>query len=129
MTILSIIFLIGALVLIAMFIYGNRIDVETREILDAALDDLEEEDVVVESGEDFTVDDTKALNVLSFYIEFEALSKRAKEALSKANVYSLQELLDLNVDKDLEGIKGCGPATKREIQALKNSLVNADIIE
>ena len=128
MTILGIIVLIGALVLIGMFIYGNRIDIETREILDTALDNLEEENIV-ESGEDFTVDDAKALNVLSFYIEFEALSKRAKEALSKANVYSLQELLDLDVDKDLENIKGCGPATKREIQAFKNSLVNADIIE
>lgn len=128
MTILSIIVLIGALVLIGMFIYGNKIDIETREILDAALDDLEEQDIV-ESGEDFTLDDAKALNVLSFYIEFEALSKRAKEALSKANVYSLQELLDLDVEKDLESIKGCGPATKREIQALKNNLANADIIE
>ena len=128
MTILGIIVLIGGLVLIALFIYGNKIDIETREILDAALDNLEEE-AVVESGEDFTVDDAKALNVLSFYIEFEALSKRAKEALSKINVYSLQELLDLNVDKDLEGIKGCGPATKREIQAFKNNLINADIIE
>ena len=129
MTILGIIVLIGGLVLIAMFIYGNKIDVETKEILAEALDDLEEEEAVVESGEDFTVDDAKALNVLSFYIEFEALSKRAKEALSKVNVYSLQELLDLDVEKDLESIKGCGPATKREIQALKNSLVNADIIE
>jgi|DEB0MinimDraft_6_1074348.scaffolds.fasta_scaffold17090_1 DNA-directed RNA polymerase alpha subunit len=128
MTILGIIILIGALVLIAVFIYGKRIDIETREMLDTALDDLKEEDIV-ESGEDFTVDDAKALNVLSFYIEFEALSKRAKEALSKANVYSLQELLDLDVDKDLESIKGCGPATKREIQAFKNSLANADIIE
>jgi len=128
MTILGIIILIGALVLIAVFIYGKRIGIETREMLDTALDDLEEEDIV-ESGEDFTVDDAKALNVLSFYIEFEALSKRAKEALSKANVYSLQELLDFDVDKDLESIKGCGPATKREIQAFKNSLANADIIE
>ena len=128
MTILGIIILIGAIVLIGMFIYGNRIDIETREILDVALDDLEEENIV-ESGEDFTVDNAKALNVLSFYIEFEALSKRAKEALSKANVYSVQELLDLDADKDLESIKGCGPATKREIQAFKNRLTNADIIE
>jgi hypothetical protein len=37
--------------------------------------------------------------------------------------------LDLDVEKDLESIKGCGPATKREIQALKNNLTNADIIE
>ena len=128
MTILSIIVLIAALALIAMFIYGNVVDVKTREILDAALDDLEEKDIV-EAEEDFTVDDAKALNVLSFYIEFEALSKRAKEALSKVNVYSLQELLDLDVDKDLEGIKGCDPATKREIQAFKDRLTSADIIE
>ena len=128
MTILSIIVLITALALIAMFIYGNVVDVKTREILDAALDDLEEE-YIVEAEEDFTVDDAKALNVLSFYIEFEVLSKRAKEALSKVNVYSLLELLDLDVDKDLEGTKGCGPATKREIQAFKDRLTSADIIE
>ena len=128
MVILSIIVLIAALALIAMFIYGNVIDAGIRETLDTALDDLEEESVI-ESGKEFTLDDAKALNVLSFYIEFEALSKRAKEALSKVNVYSLQELLDLDVDKDLESIKGCGPATRREIQAFKDRLTSADIIE
>lgn len=123
MVVLSIITLVGAGILIAMFMYGNKIDNKTQEILDNA---LVEEDV--EAGKEFTQEDANALNNLSFYVQFEALSKRAQTALGKANVYSLQELLDLDINKDLENIKGCGPATKTEIAAFQASMHNAGLV-
>ena len=121
MAILSIITLIGAGILIIMFMYGRKLDKETQDLLDNAL-------VEVESGEDFTQEDANALNNLSFYVQFEALSKRAQVTLGKANVYSLQELLDLDINKDLENIKGCGPATKTEIAAFQASMHNAGLV-
>ena len=123
MVVLSIIMVVGAGILIAMLMYGNKIDDKAQKILDNAL--IEED---VESGEDFTQEDANALNNLSFYVEFESLSKRAQAALGKANVYSLQELLDLDVNKDLENIKGCGPATKAEIAAFQASMHNAGLV-
>ena len=121
MAILSIIILIGAGVLIIMFMYSKKVSKQTQEMLDNAL-------VEVEAEENSTQEDTSALNNLSFYVQFEALSKRAQTALSKANVYSLQELLDLDVNKDLENIKGCGPATKTEIAAFQASMHNAGLV-
>lgn len=123
MVALSIIMVVGAGILIAMFMYGNKIDNRTQEILDNALVEKD-----VESGQESTQEDVNALNNLSFYVQFEALSKRAQAALGKANVYSLQELLDLDVNKDLENIKGCGPATKTEIAAFQASMHNAGLV-